>query len=168
MQNFTMIRKYKFILSFVLFFLLNNLSLSASGVPVKPIVAGYPETAQLATPMQESENTTGKAKRMERRKARVQKFLQSKFGQWLIKKSIQKAERKQYRQEKRALKGDKEALKVLKEKRKERFVMTSNLRLGLIFVIAGVIALIIGGSVFSTLGAIAMIIGLVFILLDLI
>ena len=168
MQHFIMIRKYKFILSFVLFFLFNNLSLSASGIPTEQLVDNSPKAVQVATPSQEVETLTGKAKRIERRKAKVQKFLQSKVGQWLIKKSIQKAERKQYRQEKRALKGDKEALKILKQDRKERFVMTSNLRLGLIFVIAGVIALIIGGSVFSTLGAIAVIIGLVFILLDLI
>ena len=168
MQNIIMIREYKFILSFVLFFLFNTAFLLASGNTPLNLLENHQKTEQNALQIRENKKTARKTKRMEKRNAKVQKLLHSKLGQWLIRKSIQKAERKQYRQEKKALKGDKEALKVLKNGKQERFAMTRNLRLGLILVIIGAIAIFIGGNLFGFLGAIAVIVGLVFILLDLI
>jgi hypothetical protein len=102
-----------------------------------------------------------------RRAEKVEKFLNSKVGQWVVKRALIKAEKKQLRQELKKHKGDQAAQRVLKEKSTNKIkALSNNLRMALIFGIVGLILFLIPGSIFAVLGTIAIIIALVFLLLE--
>ncbi|MDX2305732.1 MAG: hypothetical protein NW226_23195 [Microscillaceae bacterium] len=166
MQTSILIKNFVFTLITILLFSAFSAQLLASGI-IPPNQTKNPAPAH-ALSSKGTSSASGKADRLERKKEKVQKFLKSKFGQWIIKQALKKAENRQYRLEKKQVKGDKTAVKLLKEKREKRFSMSRNLRLGLILVVIGLIALIITGSIFSIIGSILILVGLIFILLDLI
>ncbi|GAB4400599.1 MAG: hypothetical protein OHK0053_22340 [Microscillaceae bacterium] len=109
------------------------------------------------------------AKKMER----AERFLNSRLGQWLVKKMAIKAENKKFRQQYRALKGQTEAQAQLKANHQAEVdkikALNSDVRLGIIIGAIGLIVIIIAGAVGSSLlgalGAIALVVGLVFIIL---
>jgi hypothetical protein len=102
-----------------------------------------------------------------RRAEKVEKFLKSKVGQWVVKRAIVKAEKKQLRQELKKHKGDKQAQRILKENSTNKVkALSNNLRMAIIFGIVGLILFLLPGSIFWVLGTIAIIIALVFLLLE--
>lgn len=99
----------------------------------------------------------------------VEKFTKSKVVQWLAKRTAIHTEKKAMRQELRQVKGDKTAQKAIKQKYEDRIknvkALDSNIRIGLILVLVGIILqLLIDGW----LGALVIVVGLVFIILGLI
>ncbi len=106
------------------------------------------------------------------RQAKVEKFLKSKTGQWIIKKASIKAHKKQVRKQLKELKGDKEAKQALKEKSKKEVVeikaMNSNVRTGIILIAIGIILTILPVDIIRVVGSILIVIGLVFIILGLV
>ncbi|MCU0447431.1 MAG: hypothetical protein MUE85_21245 [Microscillaceae bacterium] len=119
----------------------------------------------IASPSPKS--TTPQTAKQIRRAEKVEKILNSKVGQWVVKRALIKAEKKQLRQELKQHKGNKQAQQVLKEQSTNRIkALSNNLRMALIFGIVGLILFLIPGSIFAVLGTIAIIIALVFLLLE--
>jgi len=122
----------------------------------------------VTTPVAEKQAETAKTKQQ----AKVEKFLKSKVGQWVIKKASIKAHKKQVRKQLRELEGDKEARKTLKEKSKNEVVeiksINSNVRTGIILVAVGIILTILPVDIIRIIGSILIVVGLVFIILGLV
>lgn len=109
--------------------------------------------------------------RQQKRMKRAEKLMKSKFFQWLLKRAARKAEKRTLRQENKLKKWEAKSntKKIEKyEKKISRGALNRNIRIGLIFLIAGLLILIIPGTIFTTIGSISMIIGLVFLILGLI
>lgn len=122
----------------------------------------------VTTSVAEKQAETAKTKQQ----VKVEKFLKSKVGQWVIKKASVKAHKKQVRKQLRELKGDKEARKTLKEKSKNEVVeiksINSNVRTGIILVAVGIILTILPVDIIRIIGSILIVVGLVFIILGLV
>jgi hypothetical protein len=122
----------------------------------------------VTTSVAEKQAETAKTKQQ----VKVEKFLKSKVGQWVIKKTSIKAHKKQVRKQLRELKGDKEARKTLKEKSKNEVVeiksINSNVRTGIILVAVGIILTILPVDIIRIIGSILIVVGLVFIILGLV
>lgn len=131
-------------------------SMSYAGAPNGIISANVGSSAQKTLTAKE-----------QRKAEKMEKFLNSKVGQWLIKKAVIKAENKKFRQELKKHKGDKQAQRILREKHQDNVnKLSGNLRLAVIFGIIGIILSLIPGIWW--LGTICIIIALVFLLLEVI
>jgi hypothetical protein len=151
---------------------LNNESIMATfnkennATPNTEVIAKASPT--VTTSVAEKQAETAKTKQQ----VKVEKFLKSKVGQWVIKKTSIKAHKKQVRKQLRELKGDKEARKTLKEKSKNEVVeiksINSNVRTGIILVAVGIILTILPVDIIRIIGSILIVVGLVFIILGLV
>jgi hypothetical protein len=151
---------------------LNNESIMATfnkennATPNTEVIAKASPT--VTTSVAEKQAETAKTKQQ----VKVEKFLKSKVGQWVIKKTSIKAHKKQVRKQLRELKGDKEARKTLKEKSKNEVVeiksINSNVRTGIILVAVGIILTILPVDIIRIIGYILIVVGLVFIILGLV
>lgn len=97
--------------------------------------------------------------------AKVEKFLNSKVGKWIVKRSIAKAERKALRQ---AKKHPELAQKISPDKVKEAKRLSGNLRTAAILGIVGIILTLLPSkeNILALIGIILIIIALVFVLLE--
>lgn len=105
-----------------------------------------------------------KRKKLARKQKRLQRFLKSKVGKWLLKRSIKKAQRRHKRLErkkKRWLAKGKDITKLEKKQRR------GNVRTGLLLIIIGALFFFFLGSLspFDIIGIVVAAIGLLLVLL---
>ncbi len=107
-----------------------------------------------------------------KKQAKIEKFLNSKFGQWIVKRTSIKAQKKQMRKTLKTFEGDKAAKKAYKEDlKKEVFktkAMNSNVRTGIILIAVGIILTILPVDILRVVGSIVIVVGLVFLILGLV
>ncbi|TAE50067.1 MAG: hypothetical protein EAZ06_11835 [Cytophagales bacterium] len=107
-----------------------------------------------------------------RRQKRTEKFLQSKIGQRLLKYTIKKAEKKRLKKELKN--ATPEQAKILREQSEQRVkALSGNYRTAAIFAIIGLVLIILANlikdnNIFYTLGAICLLIALIFVIIELI
>lgn len=108
----------------------------------------------------------------ERRLQKAQKFLNTKLGQWLLKKAIKKAEKKRLKKELKN--ATPEQAKILREQSEERVkALSGNTRTAAIIAIVGLVLILLGtllkdGNILSIVGGILIIVALIVWLLDMI
>lgn len=183
-------------LSFILLSFLGSAHISLANTVYKPIdvshnlsgefghLRAFKENLNPGSPTHSSQNITEKNNennskksiRKQKLQKKVERFLDSKFGKWILKRAAVKAKRKEYRQELKNAPRDKETRKALKNKFKEDKIkakndmasLTGNMRLGIIIALIGVILVILPSDPLRIIGTIMVVVGLVLILLDLI
>ncbi|MCS6821152.1 MAG: hypothetical protein NZ551_04705 [Microscillaceae bacterium] len=105
---------------------------------------------------------------LSKQEQKAQKFLQSKVGKWLIKKTTQIAVKKYNNLVKEAQNGNVKAqqkLAKIKEPQKHKKV-SGDLKVGIILVAIGVVLSVLRIEVLAIIGVILIVVGLVIILLD--
>ncbi len=128
--------------------------------------------AQKALAITPSNTTQTATSNAIKKQAKVEKFLDSKFGQWIVKRATISAHKKQIRQDLKTFEGDKAAKKVYKENAKKEVLkakaMNSNVRTGIILIAVGIILTILPVDILRIVGSILIVVGLVFLILGLI
>ncbi|WP_299460884.1 hypothetical protein [uncultured Microscilla sp.] len=133
--------------------------------PAKKVTTEAPVTKTLSKKeLRAAKKAARKARRTERKIKRAQKFLNSRVGKWLIKRSVKKAEKRKKRYLKKAAKAEKKGNKRLQEKY-ERKALSGNMKIGVILILVGLILSFL--PVLNIIGWILIVVGLVFILLAL-
>jgi|GEM_PF-3150957 len=94
--------------------------------------------------------------------AKVNKFLNSKVGKWVVKRAIAKAERKSIR------KAKKNPDFVAPDKGKETQKLSGNMRIAAILGIIGIICTIVGNDTIRLIGLVLILIALILLLIELI
>ncbi|EAY28122.1 hypothetical protein [Microscilla marina] len=133
--------------------------------PAKKVATKAPVTKPLSKKeLRAAKKTARKARRTERKIKKAKKFLNSRVGKWLIKRSIKKAEKRKKRYLRKAAKAEKKGNKKLQEKY-ERKALSGNMKIGVILILVGLILSFL--PVLNIIGWILIVVGLVFILLAL-
>lgn len=107
-----------------------------------------------------------------RQQKRAEKFLNSKLGQWYLKYTIKKAEKKRLKKELKN--ATPEQAKILREQSEQRVkALSGNMRTAVIIAVIGLILIVLGqiikdGGIFYILGSIALLIALIIAILELI
>lgn len=108
---------------------------------------------------------------------KIQKIANSKLVKWAVKRAIIKSEKKRRRKELRQVKEDKVAQEAIRNASKQRVKnikqgkdvqLSGDIRMGLILLIIGILITILPGAIFTFIGTIVAIVGLVIILFALI
>lgn len=110
--------------------------------------------------------------KVSKKQAKLEKFLNSKFGQWIVKRATIKAHKKEVRKQLKTFEGDKAAKKAYKEELQKEVLktkaMNSNVRTGIILIAVGIILTILPVDILRIVGSIVIVVGLVFLILGLI
>jgi Flp pilus assembly protein TadB len=105
---------------------------------------------------------SGKVDKEARKTEKIQKFLKSKFGQWLVKIAIKKSEKQAIRYQEKVEKASATG-KVLREKSTQKTNISTLLLVGIILMVVGLVLLLVStviGLIIFLAGVIMLIVGL--------